>query len=128
MIENEYIDGILLKEEEYNNDGELINESEFLYGWKRKGKDYIKGKLEYEGEYLFYRKYNGKGYDGNGNIIYELIHGNGKVKEYDGKERLIFDGEYLNGRIWNGIFKKYKFDGTISEEEDYKNGEKIKLK
>ena len=40
-------------------------------------------KLEYEGEFLYERKYNGKGYDNNnGNIIYELINGNGKVKEY----------------------------------------------
>ena len=46
-------------------------------------------------------KYNGKGYDGNGNIIYELKNGNGKVKEYK-KGELIFEGEYLNGIKWNG--------------------------
>ena len=87
---------------------------------------YIKGKLEYEGEYLFGRKYNGKGYDENGNIIYELINGNGRVKEYDREDRLIFDGEYLNGRRWNGIFKRYNyFNGTISEEEVYKYGKKF---
>ena len=103
-------------------------EYEYLYEKKIKGKDYLKGKLEYEGEYLFDRKYNGKGYDENGNIIYELINGNGKVKEYDERERLIFDGEYLNGRRWNGIFMTYKYDGTILNEEEYKNGEKIKLK
>jgi len=28
--------------------------------------------LEYEGEFLFDRKWDGKGYDLNGNIIYEL--------------------------------------------------------
>jgi len=124
-FENEYINGILLKEKEYNvNTGELKFEGEYLYGWKRKGKNYIKGKLEYEGEYLFNRKYNGKGYDENGNIIYELINGNGRVKEYDERERLIFDGEYLNGKKWNGIFKKFRFDGTIVEEE-YKNGKKL---
>ena len=103
-------------------------EYEYLYEKKIKGKDYLKGKLEYEGEYLFDRKYNGKGYDENGNIIYEIINGNGKVKEYDKGERLTFDGEYLNGRRWNGIFRKYDFDGTILNEEEYKNGEKIKLK
>ena len=47
-----------------------------------------------EEEYLFDRKYNGKGYDENGNIIYELINGNWKVKEYDEKGREIFEGEY----------------------------------
>ena len=39
--------------------------------------------MEYEGEYLYDRKWNGKGYDGNGIIIYELINVNGKVKEYN---------------------------------------------
>ena len=28
------------------------------------------------------KKWNGKGYDENLNIIYELINGNGKIKEY----------------------------------------------
>jgi hypothetical protein len=53
--------------------------------------------LEFEGEYLYYRKYNWKGYDENGNITYELNNGNGKVKEYRGNI-LEFDGEYLNGK------------------------------
>ena len=126
MIEKDYINDIISKGKEYNDDGLLKFEYEYLYEQKRKGKDYIKGKLEYEGEYLFDRKYNGKGYDENGNIIYELINGNGKVKEYDREEWLIFDGEYLNGRRWNGIFMTYNFFGKKLEE--YKNGEKIKLK
>ena len=54
-------------------------------------KEYLGGILEYEGEYLYDKKYNGKGYDEYGNIIYELKNGTGKVKEYeDGK--LIFEG------------------------------------
>ena len=39
--------------------------------------------MEFEGEYLFDYKYNGKGNDNNGKVIYELINGNGKIKEYD---------------------------------------------
>ena len=128
MIEKDYINDIISKGKEYNDDWLLKFEYEYLYEQKRKGKDYIKGKLEYEGEYLFDRKYNGKGYDENGNIIYEIINGNGKVKEYDKGERLTFDGEYLNGRRWNGIFRIYNVNGTILIEEEYKNGEKIKLK
>ena len=54
--------------------------------------------MEYEGEYLFDKKFNGKGYDENGNIIYELINGNGKVKEYYNSGALKFEGEYLNGK------------------------------
>ena len=52
---------------------------------------FIEGRLEYEGEFLFGKKYNGKGYDNNGNIIYiiyELINGTGKVKEYNYDEEL----------------------------------------
>ena len=56
---------------------------ENVYNDKLRGKYYINGQLEYEGEYLYERKWNGKGYDENGNIIYELINGNGKVKEYE---------------------------------------------
>ena len=62
--------------------------------------------MEYQGEFRYDRKWNGKGYDENGNIIYELINGNGKVKEYRiGK--LEFEGEYLNGKRWNGKCKEY---------------------
>ena len=125
IYEIEYINGILIKQKEYNKDGLLKYEYEYLYKKIRRGKAYIKGKLEYEGEYLFDRKYNGKGYDEKGNIIYELINGNGKVKEYDWEGRLIFDGEYLNGRRWNGKFMTYEYDGTILNKEEYKNGEKI---
>ena len=66
----------------FDDHGKLIFEGEFLYGFRIKGKEYYKGKLEYEGEYLYNNKFHGKGYDENGNIIYELINGNGKVKEY----------------------------------------------
>ena len=46
--------------------------------------------MEYEGDYLDKKKWNGKGYDENGNIIYELI--NGKVKEYNDNGKLEFEG------------------------------------
>ncbi len=78
--------------------GELCFEGEYLYGERIKGKAYINGKLEYEGDYLYLRKYNGKGYDDNGNLLYELNNGNGKVKEYDSYGNLKFEGEYLNGK------------------------------
>ena len=51
--------------------------------------------MEYEGDYVI-KKYNGKGYDEDGNIIYELKNGTGKVKEYDYNGKLEFEGEYLN--------------------------------
>ena len=57
-----------------------------------------------------------------GNIIYELINGTGKVKEYDAYGRLIFEGEYLNGKR-NGKGKKY-YDGNLKFEGEYVNGER----
>ena len=65
--------------------GELLFEGEYLNGERHgKGKDYDKdGKLLFEGEYLNGNKWNGKGYDQNGNIIYELKNGKGTIKEYN---------------------------------------------
>ena len=87
-------DGILIFEGEYLNgykqglgkeydNGKLIFEGEYLYNYKRKGKQYdCNGKLIFEGEYLYNKQWNGKGYDINGNILNVLKNGNGKVKEY----------------------------------------------
>ena len=46
-------------------------EGEYLNGKPNgKGKEYYyDGKLCFEGEYLYDKKWNGKGYDENGNII-----------------------------------------------------------
>ena len=74
--------------------------------------------MEFEGEYFFDKKYNGKGYDEKGNVIYELIYGNGKVIEYNvdwenisnKKYKLKFVGEYLNGEK-NGKGKEYYNNG-----------------
>ena len=79
--------------------------------------------MEFEGEFRYNKKWNGKGYDENDNIIYELINGNGKVKEYDNNGELIFEGEYLNGKRWNGKAKEF-FLGELIFEGEYINGEK----
>ena len=56
-------------------------------------------KLKFEGNYLNEKKWNGKGYDINGNLIYKLKNGNGKInKYYDYDYYLIFEGEYKNGK------------------------------
>ena len=83
----------------YDEKGELIFEGEYSNNERNgKGKLYINNKLEYDGEYLYRKKWNGKGYDENLNIIYELINGNGQVKEYDYFGKLEFEGEYLNDK------------------------------
>ena len=148
MFEGEYLNGKrngIGKEYYYN--GKLKFEGEYLYGFKLRGKEYFEGRLEYEGEYLYGKKFEGKGYDEKGNIIYELNNGNGKVKEYDNKGYLEFEGEYikgkksgkgkefkrhfctfygeyLDGKRWNGIGKKYSIfqcDKEVTEFE-YING------
>ena len=55
--------------------------------------------MEFEGEYLYNKKCNGKGYDNHGNLLYELKNGNGKVKEYI-YGKLKFEGECLDGKKW----------------------------
>ena len=80
-------------------------EGEYLNGKKNgNGKEYnYDGRLMFEGEYLNGRKWNGKGYNDNGQIEYELINGCGKVKEIEYYHHtFVFEGEYLNGVKWNG--------------------------
>ena len=62
-----------------------------------------------------------KGYDKNGKIIYELINGNGKSKEYKDNQ-LIFEGEYINGKR-NGKGREYNNDKLIFE-GTYLNGKR----
>ena len=80
--------------------------------------------MEFEGEFRYNKKWNGKGYDENGNIIYELINGNGKVKEYnDWNGVLNFEGEYLNGKR-NGKGKEYNYKNPFLYEGEYLNNKK----
>ena len=62
----------------------LIFEGEYLNGVRNgKGKEYYKnGKLKFEGEYLNGKKWNGNGYNINGQIQFEIKDGKGKGKEY----------------------------------------------
>ena len=100
----------------------MIFDGEYLYDYRIKGKEYIKGILKFDGKYLYNKKYDGKGFDDNGKVIYELINGNGKVKEYNDNNILIFEGEYLNG-LRNGKGKEYNYKVLVFEGE-YLNGRK----
>jgi len=78
------------------------------------GKEYKTNKLNliFEG---FYKngKRNGRGKEYNGDIIYEgeFLNGikNGKGIEYIPKS-ILFVGEYLNGKKWNGTAKEYYYN------------------
>ena len=100
-------------------------EIQYLYDHKKRGKEYINGRLKYEGDYLFDNKWNGKGYDEKGNIIYELNNGNGKIKEYYYNGNIEYEGDYLNGRR-HGKGKEYYFNGKLRYEGEYLYGKIIK--
>ena len=79
-------------------------------------------KLLFEGEYKKGKKWNGKGYDINGNIVYELKNGRGYIKEYEpnhSKLCLKYEGNLLNGEK-NGFWKNY-WGGKLIFEGEYKD-------
>ena len=85
-FEGEYLNGERNgKGKEYDDDGKLKFEGEYLNEERNgKGKEYYyDGKLKFEGEYLNGKRWNGKGYNKNGIIEFEIINGNGKGIEYD---------------------------------------------
>ena len=92
-----------------NSNGEYfyLFDGEYLNNHKVRGKEYINGKLEYVGEYLYDKKFNGKGYDENGKVIYELNNGEGKVKEYNYNGNLLYEGKIKN-ILKNGKVKEYE--------------------
>ena len=110
---------------EYNKKSkELIYEGEYFHGFKRKGRLYINNKLEFEGEFLFNKKWSGKGYDNKGNIIYEVINGNGNVKEYFNNGKINFIGEMKDGKKLKGV--EYRFNGKKKFEGEYKDEKEFK--
>ena len=100
----------------------IIYECEFLNGKiNGKGKEYNScGLLLFEGEYLNGYRWNGKGYHGK-NIVYELKNGKGVVKEYyTYPQELKIEIEYLNGKR-NGKGKEYYYGGKLLFEGEYLN-------
>ena len=63
-----------------------------------------------------YRRLSGK---------YILFETKGKGKEYNAyNDELLFEGEFLNGKRWNGKGKEYDFNGKLIFEGEYLNGER----
>ena len=126
-----YIFGDYLNEErngkgkEYYINGKISYEGEYLNGKENgKGKEYTyNGKLKFEGEYLNGKRWNGKGYNKEGNMNFEIKEGKGKGKEYYPNGKLKFEGEYLNGKR-NGNGKEYNYAGKLQFEGEYKNGKR----
>ena len=145
IYEGEYLKGSRNgKGKEYDYYGNIIFEGEYLNGKRNgKGKEYEDKFLVFEGEYLNGGKWNGKGYDENKNIIYQIINGKGFIKKYligplvllrehnlNGNfpktvkyYDLLFEGEYLNGKK-NGKVKEYDENNNLIFEGEYLNGKK----
>ena len=122
--EMEYLNGYKIRGKEYYG-GHLIFEGEFLYNKRLKGKEYINERVAFEGKYYLNKKWDGKGFDEEGDVIYELINGNGKIKEFDVFGKLRFEGEYLKGKR-NGLGIEHDFLGKLSFEGEYLNGKRFK--
>ena len=109
---------------EYDWDGHLLYEGEYYKGERHgKGKEYFPydNGLKFEGVFKNGKKWTGKGYNIHNELVYDIKDGKGHIKEYAdmSDERLIYDGDYLNG-FRNGKGKEYntsnrlmKFDGEF---------------
>ena len=121
----EYFYDRLFEDEEYQYISDF--KGEYLYGHKKKGKEYYNEEILYEGEYLFDNKWDGKGYDGNGGIIYELNNGVGTLIEYYTPGQIKFEGEICNG-IRHGKGKEYFYPfcycHPFTDEGKYLNGQR----
>ena len=84
-------------------------------------------KHSFKGE-LYDYLWNGIIYDIINNIQYELNEGKGYVKQYNYNGKLIFEGEYLNGKKWNGKgkadFEGFDFEGEWLNEKEKDGKEK----
>ena len=88
------------------------------------GKEFnFDGKIIFKEEYKDGNWWTGKVYEYKDNNIYEINNGKGYLKymAYWGSKN--FEGEYLNGKK-NGKGKEYNCDNTIIFEGDYFNDKK----
>ena len=115
IFEGQYLMGERTVGKEYYNKN-LLYEGTYIYNQKKKGNLYINNRLEFIGEFINDKKWDGEGYAHNGKILYILSNGNGKVNEYDNSGQLLFEGEYLKGKR-NGMGKEYKYGELIYEGE-----------
>ena len=119
MFEGEYKNGGRWKGKQYYSKDSIEYEGEYLYGrYNGKGKEYFdNGKALFEGEFLDNHKWNGIGYDSNGNIIYKIINGNceGDIKIYYSDGTIDYEGGYKNG-LKHGKGKKYGYQKTFESE------------
>ena len=109
-----YTEGKINLKKEYDNKGELIFEL-ICENNKKKGKEYKNGELIFEGEYKSKDElkmqeaidYAVQLIFGDLTLKSNLKRWNGKGKEFNGDDKLIYEGEFLNGEK-HGKGKIYK--------------------
>ena len=108
------------KGKEYYYDGKLKFEGEYLNGERNeKGTQYFDGMVYFEGEFKNGKFWNGIFYedDGYDDFEFELINGNGEIKNYSKYAGLVLERGYKNGEI-NGKVKIYNpFKGDLRYED-----------
>ena len=88
--------------------------------------------MKFVGEYLNGKKWNGKIYNENNDIEYDLKDGNGIIEEIEEnvfylKNSIFFKGEYINGEK-NGKGKLYYYNNhKLKFEGEYLNGKKMEM-
>ena len=116
------------KGKEYDKNGELIFEGEYLDNkrWNGNGKEFdYKENLIFEGDYLNGKRWEGIIYNKEENLEFRIKNGNSKVKEYliNKYNKIIFEGEYINGEK-NGKEKIFSSNGVFLFDGQYLNGKK----
>ena len=80
---------------------------------------YYDDKIQFEGEYIEGKRWNGNGYNINSKKEFEIKDGNWHIKEYDDSGELYFEEI-------NGIGKEYDYSSNLIFERKYLKGEKIR--
>ena len=110
-FEGELLEGkISGKGKEYDMNGELLFEGEYLDGnkWNGKGKIFDNiNQIFFEGDILKGKIWNGNIYDINNNIISEIKNGNGVIKTYSQMNKIKFEGKYINGIMTGKEYDDY---------------------
>ena len=111
---------------ECNKFGGLKFEGQYLNG-ERNGKGvfyYKKGTIKFEGEFYKGNRWNGKGYNPQGEEKYQIINGKGFIREYKENGLILFEGQYINGEITG---KGREYDFQIELYKNNKNSGNVQL-
>ena len=103
--------------------GYTIRKQKYFFLIDNKGEEFFYNeKLCFKGDYFNGRRWNGIGYNYQGEEEFKIKNGSGKVKEFNYFGTLIYEGEYSNG-LRQGKGKEYS-NYVLRYEGEYLNGKK----